>query len=84
MTTTPTIPTAGTVPTVPAAKKRLAPRPTHAQIAQAQRDHYEPQLQTLAEEINALRDELDAARATLAKVRGSWVYAVQYWATGKE
>ncbi len=79
-----TIPTAGTVPTVPTAKKRLAPRPTHAQIAQAQRDHYEPQLQTLAEEINALRDELDAARATLAKVRGSWVYALQYRATGKE
>jgi hypothetical protein len=67
-----------------AAKKRLAPRPTHAQIAQAQRDYYEPQLQTLADEINALRDELDAARATLAKVRGSWTYAVQYWATGKE
>ena len=66
-----------------AAKKRLAPRPTHAQIAQAQRDHYEPQLQTLADEINALRDELDAARATLAKVRASWVYAVQYWAKGE-
>ena len=65
-----------------AAKKRTAQRLTHADIIHAQQAIYEPQLQTLADEINALRDELDAARATLAKVRGSWVYAVQYWAKG--
>ena len=64
-------------------KKRSAPRLSHAEIIQAQKAYYEPQLQTLAEEINALRDELDAARATLAKVRKSWVYAVQYWAKGE-
>jgi hypothetical protein len=64
-------------------KKRTAQRLTHADIIHAQQAIYEPQLQTLADEINALRDELDNARATLAKVRASWVYAVQYWATGE-
>jgi hypothetical protein len=49
---------------------------------------YEPTLalnpDALPEGLRTLRDELDAARATLAKVRGSWVYAIQYRATGKE
>lgn len=63
-------------------KKRTAPRLSHADIIQAQQAVYEPQLQTLADEINALRDELDTARATLAKVKGSWLAALRYWATG--
>lgn len=65
-----------------AAKKRTAQRLTHADIIHAQQAVYEPQLQTLAIEINALRDELDTARATLAKVEGSWLAALRYWATG--
>lgn len=64
-------------------KKRTAPRLSHADIIHAQQAVYEPQLQTLAEEINALRDELDAARATLAKVEGSWITALRYWAKGR-
>lgn len=65
-----------------APKKRSAPRLSHAEIIHAQQAVYEPQLQTLADEINALRDELDTARETLAKVEGSWLAALRYWATG--
>ena len=65
-----------------AAKKRSSPRLTHAEIIQAQKAYYEPLMQELASEINQLRDELDAARATLAKVEGSWLAALRYWATG--
>lgn len=68
--------------TTTAPKKRTAQRLTHADIIHAQQAVYEPQLQTLAEEINALRDELDTARETLAKVEGSWITALRYWAKG--
>ena len=64
-------------------KKRSAPRLSHAEIIQAQKAYYEPLMQELAAEINQLREQLEADRATLAKVRASWVYAVQYWAKGE-
>ena len=64
-------------------KKRTAQRLTHADIIHAQQAIYEPLMQELAAEINQLREQLEADRATLAKVRASWVYAVQYWATGE-
>ena len=68
-----------------AAKKR-AKRKTFKEVRAAERDaviqgqraYYEPLMQELADEINKLRDELDAERAVLAEVRGSWITALKY------
>ena len=51
-------------------------------VVQGQRAYYEPLMAELAEEINKLREELDAERAVLAKVRGSLVTAIKYHLRG--
>ena len=35
-------------------------------------------MQELADEVNALKEQLDAERETLAKIRGSWLTALRY------
>lgn len=67
-------------------KKPRAKRKTFKEVRAAERDaviqgqraYYEPLMQELAEEINKLRDELDAERALLAEVRGSLLSAIKY------
>jgi hypothetical protein len=62
--------------------KKTRPRPTFEQVRQQEREHYEPLMQELANEINALRDELEAARETLSAVRGSWITGLRYYFKG--
>lgn len=89
MTTTETTVTAIEQPVKPA--KPRAKRKTFKEVrtaereavVQGQRAYYEPLMQELAEEINKLREELDAERAVLAEVRGSLVYAVKYHFRGQ-
>ena len=65
MTTTPT-------------KKPRTKRATFAQIREGERAKYEPLMQELADEINALREQLEAERATLSAIRESLYSAVVY------
>ena len=51
-------------------------------VVQGQRAYYEPLMAELAEEINKLREELDAERAVLAKIRGSMLFAFKYHLRG--
>ena len=72
-----------------AAKKR-AKRKTFKEVRAAERDavvqgqraYYEPLMQELADEINKLRDELDAERATLTAIRGSLFTAIKFYSKG--
>ena len=58
---------------------RLAEREA---VLQGQRAYYEPKLQELSEEIGLMQGELEAHRETLAKISGSWIAALRYWAKG--
>lgn len=58
-------------------------RKTFREVRESERARYEPLMQELAEEINKLRDELDAERATLATIRGSWLAALRYRIKGE-
>ena len=58
---------------------RLAEREA---VLQGQRAYYEPKLQELSEEIGLMQGELEAHRETLAKISGSWLTALRYWAKG--
>lgn len=51
-------------------------------VLQGQRAYYEPKLHELSEEIGLMQGELEAHRETLAKIRGSWLTALRYWAKG--
>jgi protein-disulfide isomerase-like protein with CxxC motif len=51
-------------------------------VLQGQRAYYEPKLQELSEEIGLMQGELEAHRETLAKISGSWLAALRYWAKG--
>ena len=51
-------------------------------VVQGQRAYYEPLMAELADEINKLRDELDAERAVLAEIRGSMLFAIKYHLRG--
>lgn len=53
-------------------------RKSFREVRESERARYEPLMQELADEINKLRDELDAERATLATIRGSWLAALRY------
>ena len=72
-----------------AAKKR-AKRKTFKEVRAAERDavvqgqraYYEPLMAELADEINKLRDELDAERATLTAIRGSLFTAIKFYSKG--
>lgn len=58
---------------------RLAEREA---VLQGQRAYYEPKLHELSEEIGLMQGELEAHRETLAKISGSWLTALRYWAKG--
>lgn len=76
--------------TTPAAKKSRAKRKSFKEVRlaereavlQGQRAYYEPKLQELSEEIGLMQGELEAHRETLAKISGSWLAALRYWAKG--
>lgn len=53
-------------------------RKSFREVRESERARYEPLMQELADEINKLRDELDAERATLATIRGSLLSAIKY------
>lgn len=59
-------------------RRQRAKRKTFREVRESERARYEPLMQELADEINKLRDELDAERATLATIRGSWLAALRY------
>ena len=65
------------------AKPKRAKRKSFKEVRESERSRYEPLMQELADEINKLRDELEAERETLSKVRGSWLAALRYWAKGE-
>lgn len=91
MTTT-EAPVTGVQAEAPAAKpaKARAKRKTFKEVrtaereavVQGQRAYYEPLMAELAEEINKLREELDAERALLAEIRGSMLFAIKYHLRG--
>lgn len=58
-------------------------RKSFREVRESERARYEPLMQELADEINKLRDELDAERATLATIRGSWLAALRYRLKGE-
>ncbi len=58
-------------------------RKSFKEVRESERARYEPLMQELADEINKLRDELDAERATLATIRGSWLAALRYRLKGE-
>lgn len=68
-----------------AEKKRHVKRPTFKEIRQREQGKYETMMQELADEVNALKAQLDAEREalsaaceTLAAIRGSWLAALRY------
>ena len=65
MTTTPT-------------KKPRTKRQTFDEVRASERARYEPLMQELADEINALREQLEAERATLNAIRESMYSAMVY------
>jgi hypothetical protein len=64
-------------------RRQRAKRKTFREVRESERARYEPLMQELADEINKLRDELEAERETLATIRGSWLAALRYWAKGE-
>ena len=64
-------------------RRQRAKRKTFREVRESERARYEPIMQELADEINKLRDELEAERETLATIRGSWLAALRYWAKGE-
>lgn len=64
-------------------RRQRAKRKTFREVRESERARYEPLMQELADEINKLRDELDAERETLATIRGSWLAALRYWFKGE-
>lgn len=64
-------------------RRQRAKRKTFREVREFERARYEPLMQELADEINKLRDELEAERETLSKVRGSWLAALRYWFKGE-
>lgn len=80
MTTTESLP----ITMEPDMKRRpRTKRLSFKEVRESERARYEPLMQELADEINKLRDELDAERAVLAAVRGSWLTALRYWFKGE-
>ena len=63
-------------------RRQRAKRKTFREVRESERARYEPLMQELADEINKLRDELEAERETLATIRGSWLAALRYWFKG--
>lgn len=59
-------------------KRARAKRKTFQQVRLAEQAKYEALMQELADEVNALKEQLDAERETLAKIRGSWLTALRY------
>ena len=59
-------------------KRARANRKTFQEVRQSEQAKYEALMQELADEVNALKEQLDAERETLAKVRGSWLTALRY------
>ena len=59
-------------------RRQRAKRKTFREVREFERARYEPLMQELADEINKLRDELEAERETLATIRGSWLAALRY------
>jgi hypothetical protein len=64
-------------------RRQRAKRKTFREVRESERARYEPLMQELADEINKLRDELEAERETLATIRGSWLAALRYWFKGE-
>ena len=64
-------------------RRQRAKRKTFREVREFERARYEPLMQELADEINKLRDELEAERETLATIRGSWLAALRYWFKGE-
>ena len=64
-------------------RRQRAKRKTFREVRESERARYEPLMQELADEINKLRDELEAERETLATIRGSWLAALRYWFMGE-
>lgn len=64
-------------------RRQRAKRKSFKEVRESERARYEPLMQELADEINKLRDELDAERETLATIRGSWLAALRYWFKGE-
>jgi len=64
-------------------RRQRTKRKTFREVRESERARYEPLMQELADEINKLRDELEAERETLATIRGSWLAALRYWFKGE-
>ena len=59
-------------------RKHKIQRPTFEQVRQSEREKYETLLKELADEVNALKEQLDAERSMLAEIRGSWLATLRY------
>lgn len=59
-------------------RKYRIQRPTFEQVRESERAKYEALMKELADEVNALKAQLDAERAALAEIRGSWLATLRY------
>ena len=84
MTTTTTTETTAEVqaPAEVKAAKPRAKRKTFKQVRAAEQVKYEAMLAELANEVNALKEQLDAERATLQAIRDSLFTALKYYSKG--
>ena len=59
-------------------KRTRNKRKTFQQVRLAEQEKYEALMQELADEVNALKEQLDTKRETLAAIRASWLTALRY------
>lgn len=55
----------------------------HDKALREMQERYENNLRDLADEVNALKAQLDAERAALTEINGSWLAALRYKLSGK-
>lgn len=75
--------TTETMPSPAKPKRARAKRKTFNQVRAAEQAKYDALMQELADEVNALKEQLDAERATLCAIRGSWITALRYCFKGE-